>query len=84
MARALVRRAPLLVLDEPTASLDGPTAARVADGVLAAARGRTTLLITHDPALAARADRIVELRRGRVMPGPSGPEAIGRPEAIAA
>ncbi|HWV84428.1 MAG TPA: thiol reductant ABC exporter subunit CydD [Capillimicrobium sp.] len=68
VARALVRRAPLLVLDEPTASLDGPTAARVADGVLAAARGRTTLLITHDPALAARADRVVELRRGRVVP----------------
>ena len=68
VARALVRRAPLLVLDEPTASLDGPTAERVADGVLAAARGRTTLLITHDPALAARADRVVELRRGRVVP----------------
>jgi ATP-binding cassette subfamily C protein CydCD len=68
VARALVRRASLLVLDEPTASLDGATAARVADGLLTAARGRTTLLITHDPALAARADRVVTLRDGRIVP----------------
>ncbi|MBX5440918.1 MAG: thiol reductant ABC exporter subunit CydD [Solirubrobacteraceae bacterium] len=81
VARALVRRAPLLVLDEPTASLDAPTAARVADGVLAAARGRTTLLITHDPALAARADRVVALRRGRVVETPR-PTAAGM-EAVA-
>jgi len=83
VARALVRRAPLLVLDEPTASLDGPTAERVADGVLAAARGRTTLLITHDPALAARADRVVELRHGRIVPSLVA-VAPGRREVLAA
>ncbi len=68
VARALVRDAPLLVLDEPTASLDGATAERLADGLLAAGAGRTTLLITHDPALAARADRVIELRGGRLLP----------------
>jgi thiol reductant ABC exporter CydD subunit len=83
VARALVRRAPLLVLDEPTASLDGPTAERVADGVLAAARGRTTLLITHDPALAARADRVVELRDGRIVPSLVA-VGTGRTEVLAA
>jgi len=78
LARALVRRAPLLVLDEPTASLDEPTAARVADGLLAAARGRTTLLITHDPRLAARADRVVELEAGRLRERPAAPPAVAR------
>jgi thiol reductant ABC exporter CydD subunit len=67
LARAFLRDAPLLVLDEPTAQLDAATAAGVADAIARRAPGRTVLLITHDPALAARADRVVELRRGRLV-----------------
>jgi thiol reductant ABC exporter CydD subunit len=66
LARAFLRDAPLLVLDEPTAHLDAETAAAVERAIVRLARGRTTLLIAHRPALAARADRIVRLASGRV------------------
>lgn len=76
VARALVRDASLLILDEPTASLDGETAHQVADGLIAAADGRTTLLITHDRDLAARADRVIELRGGRTVPSRVAPRLV--------
>lgn len=66
LARALLRRPALLVLDEPTSALDAEAEARIMD-TLAALRGRMTiLLITHRPAAAARADRIIRLDHGRL------------------
>ncbi|GAA4343863.1 thiol reductant ABC exporter subunit CydD [Variovorax defluvii] len=53
--------ADLLLIDEPTAHLDSETAARVADALVALARGRTLIVATHDPLLAARMDRVVRL-----------------------
>jgi ABC-type multidrug transport system fused ATPase/permease subunit len=70
LARALLRDASLLVLDEPTVHLDADAAARVAATLEALRRTRTILLITHDPALAARADRVVALDAGRVVAPP--------------
>jgi ATP-binding cassette subfamily C protein CydCD len=61
LARAFVRNAPLLLLDEPTASLDHETEADVLAAVRALAFGRTALIVAHRPALAALADRLVEL-----------------------
>ncbi len=61
LARAFVRDAPLLVLDEPTASLDGQTEADVLDAVRRLTEGRTALVVAHRPALAALADRVVHL-----------------------
>ena len=61
LARALLRDAPLLMADEPTAHLDTTTAAAAGEALLAAAAGRSLLLITHRPGLAARADRVVAL-----------------------
>ncbi|QCI69089.1 thiol reductant ABC exporter subunit CydD [Phreatobacter stygius] len=54
-------RTDLLLVDEPTAHLDGATAAEVTDGLIAVAAGRTLILATHDPVLAARMDRIIRL-----------------------
>ena len=68
IARAFAHEPALLLADEPTGNLDGATGARVLD-VLAALRARlgtTLVLVTHDPAVAARADRLVRLRDGRV------------------
>ena len=76
LARAAVSPAELVLLDEPTASLDAAAAAHVVDAVRAATRHRTTLLVTHDPALAQLADRVVHLTP--TSAAPSG--ATGRPE----
>jgi ATP-binding cassette, subfamily C, bacterial CydCD len=61
LARAFVRDAPLLLLDEPTASLDGETEADVLAAVARLAESRTALIVAHRPALVALADRVVEL-----------------------
>ncbi|MEZ4457297.1 MAG: ABC transporter ATP-binding protein [Gemmatimonadales bacterium] len=69
LARAAVKRAPVLILDEPTTGLDESNRRAVADAIAELARGRTTLIITHDDALAGRADRIVQLDGGRIREG---------------
>jgi ATP-binding cassette, subfamily C, bacterial CydD len=74
LARALLRDAPILLLDEPTTNLDPESAADVAAALAEIPRDRTLIVITHDDALAARvADRIVRLDAGRVLlPEPAG------------
>jgi putative ABC transport system ATP-binding protein len=68
LARALVNQPRLLLADEPTGNLDADTGRAVVDLLFAAstARGTTLLLITHDPALAARCRRRVAMERGRL------------------
>lgn len=61
LARAFLADRPLLLLDEPTAALDGETEAAVVDAVRRLAAGRTVLLVVHRPALLAVADRVVSL-----------------------
>jgi len=62
LARIAVHaHADLLLVDEPTAHLDTETAERVADALVALARGKTLIVATHDPALAARMHRTVRL-----------------------
>lgn len=67
LARAFLRDASLVVLDEPTAHLDADTAAAVGDAIARLAEGRTTLLIAHDAQLAARAEHTVTLEHGRAQ-----------------
>ena len=68
LARALAPRPALLFADEPTGNLDAVNAAHVADLMfdLVAETGAALVLVTHDETLAARADRAVRLRDGRV------------------
>jgi len=66
VARALLRAAPVLLLDEPTAGLDPPTEDRLIGDLLAGRRGSTLILVTHQPRLRALADRVVSLDRGRI------------------
>jgi putative ABC transport system ATP-binding protein len=84
LARALVGKPRLLLADEPTGNLDHETGQRVMDLIfdLAQAHGSTLVLITHDPALAARCDRVVHLEDGQVrsdlpqrQAGPASPAA---------
>ena len=67
LARALLLDPEVLVLVEPTSAVDAHTEARIADRLLAARRGRTTLLTTASPLLLDRADRVVFLVDGRVV-----------------
>jgi ATP-binding cassette subfamily C protein CydD len=53
--------ADLLLVDEPTAHLDTATAAHVAESLVALAQGKTLIVATHDPVLAARMDRVISL-----------------------
>jgi putative ABC transport system ATP-binding protein len=68
IARALANRPALLLADEPTGALDSKTGAEVLQlfGELHA-QGNTVVLVTHDPSIAARAERRVELHDGRIV-----------------
>jgi putative ABC transport system ATP-binding protein len=68
LARALCPRPSLLIADEPTGNLDEATGRAIIDMVfdLPARGGATLALVTHDPALAARCDRVIRMRSGRV------------------
>ncbi|TXL92226.1 thiol reductant ABC exporter subunit CydD [Streptomyces sp. IB2014 016-6] len=61
LARAFLADRPLLLLDEPTAALDGETEAGIVEAVRRLAVGRTVLLVIHRPALLSVADRVIEL-----------------------
>jgi len=80
IARALAREPRLLLCDEPTGNLDQETGARVFDELQALLRttDTTVLVVTHDPDLAARADRILRMSDGRILaPVPALREATG-------
>lgn len=75
LARAFLRDAPLVILDEPTASLDHASELAVQAGIEALAQGRTLVIIAHRLATVRWAERILVLDRGRVV-------ATGTPEAL--
>jgi putative ABC transport system ATP-binding protein len=68
LARALAPNPAILIADEPTGNLDESTGAEIIDLMFKGhgARGTTLVLVTHDPVLAARCDRVVRLRSGRI------------------
>jgi putative ABC transport system ATP-binding protein len=68
IARALAPSPAVLIADEPTGNLDTDTGRQIADLLFAqqAERGTTMLLVTHDPALAARCSRQIRVRSGEI------------------
>jgi len=68
LARALVAAPAILVADEPTGNLDEATGRQIIDLMFAryAERDMTLVLVTHDPSLAARCDRVIRLRSGHI------------------
>ena len=74
VARAVARRPTLLLADEPTGNLDSATGKQIIDLLVALNRnlGSTLVLVTHDPALAALADRVITLRDGRIVSDETG------------
>lgn len=91
IARALVRRSPVLLLDEPTAGLDDAAETAVLRAIRGAARdGAAVLLVAHRPGAVAEADRTVVVRAEAIddgtvaaapLPGPNPDAADGKPIA---
>ncbi|MCH5674788.1 ABC transporter ATP-binding protein [Streptomyces gilvus] len=84
IARAMLRAAPVLVLDEPTAGLDAVAARQVVQPLRKLMAGRTTIMITHDLSLAPDADRILVVDRGRLVETGTHTELLARGGTYAA
>ncbi len=67
IARALLRDAPILILDEPTSSLDARTESQIFKAISTAIQGRTTFIISHRLSTIRRADRIIAVDDGRIV-----------------
>lgn len=83
LARAFLANRPILLLDEPTANLDGATEEAIVSAVRRLAVGRTVLLVVHRPALLAVADRVVRLADPPGPPTGAVPGAVRRAGAEA-
>ncbi|MFD7668275.1 thiol reductant ABC exporter subunit CydD [Streptomyces sp. NPDC059788] len=83
LARAFLADRPILLLDEPTANLDGETEAGIVEAVRHLAAGRTVLLVVHRPALLAVADRTVRLAAPADMEGTDAARGAAAPERAA-
>jgi ABC-type multidrug transport system fused ATPase/permease subunit len=77
MARALLREAPLLVFDEPTASLDPAGRDAFVDLLRGLGTAHTVLVISHDPTVMARADHLIRMADGVALEGSSADEGLG-------
>jgi ATP-binding cassette subfamily C protein CydCD len=82
LARAFLADRPVLLLDEPTAALDGATEAEVVAAVRRLAAGRTVLLVVHRPALLGVADRVVRLAEPETAAVSVASAAVGNPGAV--
>ncbi|WP_409496751.1 ABC transporter ATP-binding protein [Amycolatopsis sp. cmx-11-12] len=78
IARALLKDAPVLVLDEPTSSIDAANEAEITQALGELSRGRTTVVIAHRLSTVREADRIVVMDSGRVVEFGSHPDLVAR------
>jgi ATP-binding cassette subfamily B protein len=70
IARAMIQDARIIILDEPMSGLDEASGAKVREAMDRLMRGKTCLLITHDPRAASEADRLLRIRDGRITAQP--------------
>lgn len=84
IARAAIRRAPILILDEPTTGLDLANAKLVSDALERLCERRTCFVITHDLGQAINADQIIYLEKGRIVESGTNDELARRGGAYAA
>jgi ATP-binding cassette, subfamily B, bacterial len=84
LARAAVRGAPILVLDEPTTGLDQRSKEMVVAALERLAEDRITIVISHDLAAAERADRIIYMEQGRIVEQGTHEQLLSRPGRYAA
>jgi ABC-type multidrug transport system fused ATPase/permease subunit len=80
LARAFLQQPQILILDEVTSALDGPTSARLLDALDLFRRGRSVVLISHKPSAISWADRIVVLDKGRIADDGTHTELLRRCE----
>ena len=78
IARALLRNPPVLLLDEPSANLDGQATDELALQLSELARDRTVVVVTHSPALLRLCDSIMLLQKGKIALAGRGPEILPR------
>ena len=81
IARALVRDAPIVILDEPTTGLDPASRAMVEESLWELTRGRTTVAITHDLSMIRELDRILWLERGQIVEDGSPAQLLANPRS---
>jgi putative ABC transport system ATP-binding protein len=82
LARARAPNPAILIADEPTGNLDETTGSEIVDLLFAsqAGRGTTLVLVTHDPLLARRCDRVVRMRSGRIDGEASREASMAEPQ----
>ena len=76
LARTMLKRAPVLLLDEPTAHLDATSEAELIEVIREVSHVATTVVATHSPALLAACDRVVTLDRGRLVASSPAPRRL--------
>ncbi|MEU5682609.1 thiol reductant ABC exporter subunit CydD [Streptomyces venezuelae] len=80
LARAFLKDAPVLLLDEPTAHLDPESEAAVTGATVALMRGRTAIVVAHRTSLLPHADRVITVRAGTINDPAGDPDPAGEPD----